>query len=119
MHLQELSLLILDKEEGRNAPPGIEPIDLDEDDPLVADAALYSSLSEPDTLPPDCPFTFLYLSSQDSIKDDNLEDLEQLNSLPDGSRKQGTTHIPVTAEQGFTVRRRRAFQMDVCREKRT
>ena len=45
---------------------------------LVADAALYSSLSEPDTLPPDCPFTFLYLSSQDSIKDDNLEDLEQL-----------------------------------------
>ena len=28
-----------------------------------------------------------------------MDDLEQLNSLPDGSRKQGTTHIPVTAEQ--------------------
>ena len=26
-------------------------------------------------------------------------DLEQLNSSPYGSRKQGTTHIPVTAEQ--------------------
>ena len=60
----------LDEEEGKNAPPGTEPIDLDEDDPLVADAALYSSLSEPDAFPPDCPFTFLYLSSQDSIKDE-------------------------------------------------
>ena len=89
----------LDAREDESAPPGTEPIDLDEDDPLIADAALYSSVSEPDALPPDCPFTFLYLSSQDSIKDDNLEDLEQLNSLPDGSRKQETTHIPVTAEQ--------------------
>ena len=112
MHLPRLSRLIevkdappkiepidLEEEEVKDAPPRIEPIDLDADDPLVADAALYSSLSEPDTLPSDCPFTFLYLSSQDSIKDDNLDDLEQLNSLPDGSRKQATTHIPVTAEQ--------------------
>ena len=89
----------LEEEEVKDAPPRIEPIDFDADDPLVADAVLYSSFDEPDALPPDCPFTFLYLSSQDSIKDDNLDDLEQLNSLPDGSRKQGTTHIPVTAEQ--------------------
>ena len=88
----------LEEEEVKDAPPRIEPIDLDEDDPLVADA-LYSSMNEPDALPPDCPFTFLYLSSQDSIKDGNSDDLEQLNSLPDGSRKQGTTHIPVTVEQ--------------------
>ena len=89
----------LEEEEVRDAPLRIEPIDLDEDDPLFADAALYSSLSEPDTLPSDCPFTFPLPLSQDAIKDDNLDDLEQLNSLPDGSRKQGTTHIPVTAEQ--------------------
>ena len=55
----------LEEEEGKDAHPRTEPIDLDEDDPLVADAALYSSLSEPDILPSDCPFTFLYLSSQD------------------------------------------------------
>ena len=36
----------LDEEEDKSAPPGIEPIDLEADDPLVADAALYSSLSE-------------------------------------------------------------------------
>ena len=89
----------LEEEEVKDAPPRIEPIDLDADDPLVADAALCSTLSEPDVLPPDSPFTFLYLSSEDSIKDDKLDDLEQLNSLPDGSRKQGTTLIPVTAEQ--------------------
>ena len=32
-------------------------------------------------------FSFLYLSSEDSIKDDNLDDFEQLNSLPNGSRR--------------------------------
>ena len=93
----------LDEDDVKDEPPRTEPIDLDEDDPLVADVALYSSLSEPDALPADCPFTFLTLSSEDSIKDDHLDDLEQLNSLPDGSRRQGTTHIPVFAEQGFTI----------------
>ena len=49
----------LEEEEGKEAPPRTEPIDLDEDDPLVADAALYSSLSEPDTLPPRLPIYLL------------------------------------------------------------
>ena len=90
---------LADHDHSQAEPPRIEPIDLDEGDLMVDDAALYSSLSEPDALPPDCPFSFLYLSSEDSIREDNLDDLEQLNSLPDGTRKQGTTHIPVTAEQ--------------------
>ena len=84
MHLQELNLSIWIRRKAR--VPHLELNTL-------------ISMKMIDTLHPDCPFTFLYLSSQDSIKDDNLEDLEQLNSLPDGSRKQGTTHIPVTAEQ--------------------
>ena len=90
----------LEEEEVKDAPPRIEPIDLDEDDPLVADAALYSSLKSNLILYHQIVHLHSFTSlSQDSIKDDNLDDLEQLNSLPDGSRKQGTTHIPVTAEQ--------------------
>ena len=41
----------------------------------------------------------LYLSSEDSTRDEALDDLTQLNSLPDSSRKQGVTHIPVTSDQ--------------------
>ena len=92
----------VDHDHSQDESPRTEPIDLDEDDALVDDTALYSSLIEPDdALPSDCPFSFLYLSAEDSIKDDNLDDLEQLNSLPDGSRRQGATHIPVTAEQAL------------------
>ena len=40
-----------------------------------------------------------FTSSEESIRDDSLDDFEQLNSLPDGSRKQGVSHIPVTTEQ--------------------
>ena len=94
---------LADHDHSQDEPPRTEPIDLDEDDALVDDAALYSSLIEPDALPSDCPFSFLYLSSEDSIMDDNLDDLEHLNSLPDGPRRQDATHIPVTAEQVFAI----------------
>ena len=76
---------LADHDHSQDEPPRTEPVDLDEDDALVDDAALNSSLVEPDALPSDCPFSCLCLSSEDSIKDDNLDDLEQLNSLPDGS----------------------------------
>ena len=56
-------------------------------------------LCQPDALPCDCPFSFLELSSEDSTRDEALDDLTQLNSLPDSSRKQGVTHIPVTSDQ--------------------
>ena len=36
---------------------------------------------------------------RDSTRDEALDDLNQLNSLPDSSRKQGVTHIPVTSDQ--------------------
>ena len=54
---------LVDHDHSQDEPPRTEPIDLDDDDALVDDAALYSSLIEPDTLPSDCPFSFLYLSS--------------------------------------------------------
>ena len=52
------------------------------------------------SLPADCPFTFLYLYSEDSTRDDPSHDIEQDNSLPDAPPTgQGTTHIPVTADE--------------------
>ena len=53
----------------------------------------------PDALPEDSPFTFLYLSSEDSPRDDALEDLTSSDPSLDDLKKQGVTHIPVTAEQ--------------------
>ena len=82
----------------RDVPSRIASIDLDVEDD-ADEATLYSSLSAHDALAHDFPFSLLDLSSEDSIRDDNLDDLEQLNSLPDGSRKQGVSHIPVTAEE--------------------
>ena len=55
-------------------------------------------MSAHDVLASDCPFSLLYLSSEDFTKNDNLDDLEQL-IFSDGSRKQGVSNIPVTAEQ--------------------
>ena len=53
----------------------------------------------PHGLPKDCPFTFLYLSSEDSNRDEPLDVLT--NALPssDDLQKQGVSHIPVTAER--------------------
>ena len=68
---------------------------MDTDDDVI----LETSFCQPDALPPECPFSFLYLSSEDSSRDEALNDLNDLNSLPDPSKKQGTSHIPVTSEQ--------------------
>ena len=71
-------------------------LDLDPDDD---DVILETSFCKPDALPPECPFSFLYLSSEDSSRDEALDDLSELNSLPDVSKKQGASHIPVSSEQ--------------------
>ena len=56
----------------------------------------YSLADAHSSLPADCPFTFLYLSSEDSTRDDPSHD----DSLPDApSTRQGTTHVSVTADE--------------------
>ena len=72
-----------------------DPIDLDAEDELNAEISLIC----PDALPEESPFTFLYLSSEDSLRDDALEDLTSSDPSLDDLKKQGVTHIPVTAEQ--------------------
>ena len=70
----------------------------DKDDDVLVEL---SHIQE-ETLPPDCPFSFLYLSSQDaSLEANELDELTLSDSLPlpDDVRKQGTTHIPVTSDQ--------------------
>ena len=47
----------------------------------------------------ECPFTFLCLSSEDSRDSSELADITTTDSIPEEFRKQGTTHIPVTATQ--------------------
>ena len=50
------------------------------------------------SLPADCQFTFLYLSSEDSPCDDPSLGIDHDVSLPDSSStRQGTTHISATA----------------------
>ena len=52
------------------------------------------------SLSADCPFTFLYLSSEDSTRGNPSHDAEQDNSLPDASSTgQGTSHMPVIADE--------------------
>ena len=77
----------------------IMDLDPDNDNDTDDDVLLETSFCQPDALPPECPFSFLYLSSEDSSRDEALDDLNDLNSLPDVSKKQGTSHIPVTSEQ--------------------
>ena len=72
-----------------------DPIDLDAEDELNAEI----SLTCPDALLEESPFTFLYLSSEDSLQDEALEDLSSSDPSLDDLKKQGVTHIPVTAEQ--------------------
>ena len=72
-----------------------DPIDLDAEDELNAEISLIC----PDALPEESPFTFLYLSSQDSLQDDSLEELASTDPSLEDLKKQGVTHIPVTAEQ--------------------
>ena len=72
----------------------------DEDD-FDDDALVEYSLSDAQSsLPADCPFTFLYLSSEDSSRDEPLDELNDNISLPNtSSTRQGTSHVPVTAEE--------------------
>ena len=70
--------------------------DEDDDDVIVE----YSLADAHSSLPADCPFTFLYLSSEDSTCDDPSHDTEHDDSLPDApSTRQGTTHVSVTADE--------------------
>ena len=70
--------------------------DEDDDDVIVE----YSLADAHSSLPADCPFTFLYLSSEDSTRDDPSHDTEHDLSLPDApSTRQGTTHVSVTADE--------------------
>ena len=70
--------------------------DSDDDDVLLefSFSEVYSSL------PDECPFTFLCLSSEDSTKDETVDEDVQDSSLPTApSTKQGTSHIPFTADE--------------------
>ena len=70
--------------------------DEDDDDVIVE----YSLADAHSSLPADCPFTFLYLSSEDSTREDPSHDTDQDLSLPDSSStRQGTTHVSVTADE--------------------
>ena len=86
---QERSRTYNDRQEEKND-------DSDDDDVL-----LEFSLSEVhSSLPAECPFTFLHLSSEDSTKDDAVDEDVQDCSLPNApSTKQGTSHVPFTAEE--------------------
>ena len=60
----------------------------------------YSLADAHSSLPADCPFTFLYLSSEDSTREDPSHDADQDLSLPDSSStRQGTTHVSVLADE--------------------
>ena len=89
-----------------------DPIDLDAEDELNAEI----SLTCPDALPEESPFTFLYLSSEDSLRDDALEDLTLSDPSLDDLKKQGVTHIPVTAEQVLQSDGRRKVEVDASWE---
>ena len=68
--------------------------DEDDDDVTVE----YSLADAHSSLLADCLFTFLYLSSEDSTRDDASHDIGPDDSLPDApSTRQGTSHVPVTA----------------------
>ena len=75
--------------------------DTTNDDSDDDDVILEFSLSEVhSSLPAECPFTFLYLSSEDSTKDDTVDEDVHDSSLPNApSTRQGTSHIPFTADE--------------------
>ena len=76
--------------------------DDDDDDDDDDDVLVELSHSAHEALPDDCPFTALSLSSEDKIEDaSDLHDLTSSDALPEELRKQGVTHIPVTANQAL------------------
>ena len=69
----------------------------EDDDDVIVECSLAVAHS---SLPADCPLTFLYLSSEDSTREDPSHDIDQDASLPDSSStRQGTTHVSVTADE--------------------
>ena len=98
-----------------------KPIDLDAPDPIYLDAEdeLNAQLSFacPDALPEESPFTFLYLSSEDSLRKEVLEDIPPSGPSLDDLEKQGVTHIPVTAEQVLQSDWGREVEVDAGWEK--
>ena len=70
--------------------------DEDDDDVIVE----HSFVDAHASLLADCPFTFLYLSSEDSTRDDPSHDAEEDNSLLDAPpTRQETTNILLTADE--------------------
>ena len=78
----------------------VDPLPHDLEDDKDDDVLVELSHHAHGVLPEECPFTFLCLSSEDSSKDPSeLDDLTTSDALPEDSRKQGVSHIPVTATQ--------------------
>ena len=69
--------------------------DEDDDDVIVE----YSLADAHSSLFADCPFSFLYLSSEDSTRDDPSHDTEQDNSLPMLLHKAGNYSHSVAADE--------------------
>ena len=74
--------------------------DQDDDDDDDDNVILVQSHLSQKILPDKCPFSFLYLSSEDASQPPTeLAELSSSNSLPNDFRKQGVSNIPVTADQ--------------------
>ena len=72
-------------------------IDDSDDDDVILEFSLSEVYS---SLPVDCPFTFLYLSSQDLTRDELIDDTLEDSSLPNApTTRQGTSRVPFTAEE--------------------
>ena len=84
------------KDQERNDRREEKSDDSDDDDVI-----LEFSLSEVySSLPAECPFTFLCLSSADSTKPETVDEDVQDSSLPTAiSTKQGASHIPFIADE--------------------
>ena len=87
----------LDKnnDEPRDLDPEPEHDDDDADSDVLVEELCASLM---DDFPPDCPFTFLYLSSEDK-NGKGEEELMQDELLEEEGRKQGVGHVPVTADE--------------------
>ena len=90
--LIQLSLMTVDEDEDDTHS------DNDEDDDVIIE---HSFVDAHASLPADCPFTFLYLSSEDSTRDDaslGIDD-HDVSSPDSSSTRQGTTHVSVIADE--------------------
>ena len=77
----DVPLIDLEKEDGDKANPEEEEEDPDDPDVILETyAALHG-------LPQDCPFTFLYLSSEDSSRDESVDSLTETPPSSDDLQK--------------------------------